>query len=756
MVELKQGKVWLHNGKIVENDTVTVSEKEGRENTLAAHIFKAHNKGENLDKLKIKFDALTSHDLTYVGVIQTAKASGLEKFPVPYVLTNCHNSLCAVGGTLNDDDHLFGLTAAKKYGGIYVPQNQAVIHQYMRERMAGCGKMILGTDSHTRYGALGTIAIGEGGGEVVKQLLENTYDIDYPEVICIYLDGNVRKGVGPQDVALAIIREVFKNGFVKNKVMEFVGPGIKNLSIDFRNGIDVMTTETTCLTSIWETDEKVHDFYKNHKRENEFKTITQEGYALYDGLVYVDLNKVECMIALPFHPSNAYTIKELNENLEEILEKTEREAQKQISNKNLRLDLRSKIVNGKLKVDQGEIAGCSGGMYENIVVANDIIKGHKLTDDYYALNVYPASTPVYTRIMKEGIGVDLMDAGAIIKTAFCGPCFGAGDVPASGSLSIRHTTRNFPNREGSKPGEGQLASVALMDARSIAATSINGGILTAATDIEFEETVPTYVFDDSPYSRIYDGFNNPDPSVELKFGPNITEWPEMTELKDNALLQVASVIEDKVTTTDELIPSGDASTYRSNPIKMSEFTLIRRDPEYKVSAKATMALEKERRSLEKGESKEISKDLQELINRFSNGDKDKFINHTSLGSVLYAIKPGDGSAREQAASCQKVLGGLANISVEYATKRYRSNLINWGILPFTAEEGLASKLDRGDYIYIENMREKLINGEEKIEARLIKKDKEETITLTLKNITEEDKQILLDGCLINFYKNKKN
>ena len=756
MVSLTEGKVWLHDGKIVKTEAVTVSEKEGRENTIAAHIFKSHNTGDSLEKLKIKFDALTSHDITYVGVIQTAKASGLKKFPIPYVLTNCHNSLCAVGGTLNDDDHLFGLTAAKKYGGIYVPQNQAVIHQYMRERMSGCGKMILGTDSHTRYGALGTMAIGEGGGEVVKQLLENTYDIDYPEVICIYLDGNVRKGVGPQDVALAIIREVFKNGFVKNKVMEFVGPGIKNLSIDFRNGIDVMTTETTCLTSIWETDEKVHDYYKNHKREKEFKTIKQEGYALYDGLVYVDLDKVECMIALPFHPSNAYTIKELNENLEEILEKTEREAQKQIANKNLKLDLRSKIVNGKLKVDQGEIAGCSGGMYENIVIANDIIKGHKLTDDYYTLNVYPASTPVYTRIMREGVGVDLMDAGAIIKTAFCGPCFGAGDVPATGSLSIRHTTRNFPNREGSKPGEGQLASVALMDARSIAATSINGGILTAATDIEFEETIPTYVFDDAPYSRIYDGFNNPDPSVELKLGPNIAEWPEMTELKDNIILQVASVIEDKVTTTDELIPSGDASTYRSNPIKMSDFTLSRRDPEYKDSAKAIIALENERRSLEKDESKEISKELQELVNRFSNGDKDKFINYTSLGSVLYAIKPGDGSAREQAASCQKVLGGLANIAVEYATKRYRSNLINWGILPFTAEEGLASKLDRGDYIYIENMREKLINGEEKIEARLIKKDREEAITLTLKNITEEDKQILLDGCLINFYKNKKN
>lgn len=538
--------------------------------------------------------------------------------------------------------------------------------------------------------------------------------------------------------------------------MEFVGPGIQNLSIDFRNGIDVMTTETTCLTSIWETDEKVHDFYKNHKRESEFKSLKQDGYALYDGLVYVDLNKIECMIALPFHPSNAYTIKELNENLEEILEKTEREAQKQISNKNLKLDLRSKIVNGKLKVDQGEIAGCSGGMYENILVANDIIKGHKLTDDYYTLNVYPASTPIYSKIMKDGIGVDLINAGAIIKTAFCGPCFGAGDVPASGSLSIRHTTRNFPNREGSKPGEGQLASVALMDARSIAATSINGGILTAATDIEFEETIPTYVFDDSPYSRIYDGFNNADPSVELKFGPNITEWPEMIELKDNILLQVASVIEDKVTTTDELIPSGDAATYRSNPIKMSEFTLSKRDPEYKISAKATMVLEEERRNLEIDKSKEVSNKLQEIINKFANGDKDKFIKNTCLGSVLYAVKPGDGSAREQAASCQRVLGGLANISVEYATKRYRSNLINWGILPFTASEDLASKLDRNDYIYIENMREKLINGDKEIEATLIKKDREEKITLILNNIEEADKQILLDGCLINFYRNRKN
>ncbi|MGL5313981.1 MAG: hydratase, partial [Peptostreptococcaceae bacterium] len=592
MVTLTHEKVWLCNNEVIVEDKnkdnvikEQISEEEARKNTMAASIFASHNVSGNDKNLKLKFDSLTSHDLTYVGVIQTAKASGLEKFPIPYVLTNCHNSLCAVGGTLNDDDHLFGLTAAKKYGGIFVPAHQAVIHQYMREVMAGCGKMILGTDSHTRYGALGCMGIGEGGGEIVKQLLENTYDMETPEVIAVYLDGKPKRGIGPQDVALAIIREVFANGFVKNKVMEFVGPGIEQLSIDFRNGIDVMTTETTCLTSIWTTDEKVKEYFEVHGRPEVYAELKPGKVALYDGLVKVDLDKVESMIALPFHPSNAYTINELNANLEEILEKTEREAQKQISNPNLKLDLRSKIVDGKLKVDQAEIAGCSGGMYENIQAAMKILDGHKLTNDYYTLSIYPASTPIYSAMLEDGSAASLTKSGALIKTAFCGPCFGAGDVPAHGSLSIRHTTRNFPNREGSKPGDGQLTSVALMDARSIAATSLNGGFLTAATDLEYDETTNTYNFDNSPYSRVYDGFEKPEANAELKLGPNITEWPEMISLQEDVLLQVASVIGDAVTTTDELIPSGDAATYRSNPKRMSDYTLSRRDPEYVPTAK---------------------------------------------------------------------------------------------------------------------------------------------------------------------------
>jgi aconitate hydratase len=762
MVTLTHEKVWLYNNEVIVEDKnkdnvikEQISEEEARKNTMAASIFASHNVSGDDKNLKLKFDSLTSHDLTYVGVIQTAKASGLEKFPIPYVLTNCHNSLCAVGGTLNDDDHLFGLSAAKKYGGIFVPAHQAVIHQYMREVMAGCGKMILGTDSHTRYGALGCMGIGEGGGEIVKQLLENTYDMETPEVIAVYLDGKVKRGIGPQDVALAIIREIFANGFVKNKVMEFVGPGIENLSIDFRNGIDVMTTETTCLTSIWTTDEKVKEYFEVHGRDEAYAELKPGKVALYDGLVKVDLDKVECMIALPFHPSNAYTINELNANLEEILEKTEREAQKQISNPNLKLDLRSKIVDGKLKVDQAEIAGCSGGMYENIQATMKILNGHKLTNDYYTLSIYPASTPIYSAMLEDGSAAALTKSGALIKTAFCGPCFGAGDVPAHGSLSIRHTTRNFPNREGSKPGDGQLTSVALMDARSIAATSLNGGILTAATDLEYDETTNTYNFDNSPYSRVYDGFEKPVNSENLILGPNITEWPEMIALQDDVLLNVASVIGDSVTTTDELIPSGDAATYRSNPKRMSDYTLSRRDPEYVPTAKEMQELEDERREFVKGNISEISNELKALVAKVA-GDVnvEEFLKTTGFGSVVYAVKPGDGSAREQAASCQRVLGGLANITVEYATKRYRSNLVNWGILPFTADPSVINELDRNDYIYIPGMRTKLVNGDKSVMATVIKANGTKEIELRLNDVAEEEKEVLLDGSLINFYKNR--
>lgn len=757
MITLIKDKVWILNNEIIKFDKknikYNISEEQGRNNTIAWKIMDYHNVSGEDNHLKLKFDSLTSHDITYVGVIQTAKASGLKKFPIPYVLTNCHNSLCAVGGTLNDDDHLFGLTAAKKYGGIYVPPNQAVIHQYMREVMSGCGKMILGTDSHTRYGALGTMGIGEGGGEIVKQLLQNTYDIDRPKVIAIYLEGKQRRGIGPQDIALAIIREVFKCSFVKNKIVEFIGPGIKNLSMDFRNGIDVMTTETACLSSIWCTDEKVKEYFEIHKRPEAYKELKPEAVALYDGVVKVELDKIESMIALPFHPSNAYTIKELNANLEEILKETERKANLQIMNPNVKVDLRSKIVDGKLKVDQGEIAGCAGGMYENIRATMEILKGHKLTNDYYSLNIYPASTPIYTRIMEDGSAIELIKSGAIIKTAFCGPCFGAGDVPATGSLSIRHTTRNFPNREGSKPAEGQIATVALMDARSIAATSLNRGFLTAATDLEFDELEKKYTFDNDSYGRVYDGFEKSKEDEELILGPNITEWPEITELSENILLEVASVIEDPVTTTDELIPSGEASTYRSNPLKMSEFTLSRRDPEYVSVAKGVQALERER--IEFTKNRKLTNDLSKIASLLEKENIDEFLKNTGFGSVIYAVKPGDGSAREQAASCQKVLGGLANICVEYATKRYRSNLINWGIIPFTGDKELVKEISRHDYIYIENIRTKLINRDKVVSAKLIKGSEVRGIELITKDISKEEMEILLDGCLINYYKKRK-
>ncbi|WP_010165695.1 hydratase [Candidatus Epulonipiscium viviparus] len=759
MVTLKNEKVWLYdNHKVIldsENNERNITPEQAKAGTMTAEIFATHNESGTADNLKLKFDSLTSHDLTYVGVIQTAKASGLEKFPVPYVLTNCHNSLCAVGGTLNDDDHVFGLTAAKKYGGISVPANQAVIHQYMREMMAGCGKMVLGTDSHTRYGALGCMGIGEGGGEVVKQLLSNTYDMKSPEVIMIYLEGKLRPGVGPQDVSLAIIREVFANGFLKNKVMEFVGPGVNGLSMDFRNGIDIMTTETTCLSSIWITDEKVQEYYQIHQRPEEYKELKPQNVALYDGMVHIDLSKVECMIALPFHPSNAYTIKELQENLDEILEKTEKAAQKQISNPNLKLNLRSKVKDGHLYVDQAEIAGCAGGMYENIQAAKQILQGCELTSEYFALNIYPASTPIYSKMLDDGSAKALTQSGAIIKPAFCGPCFGAGDVPAHDSLSIRHTTRNFPNREGSKPGDGQLASVALMDARSIAATALNGGRLTAATELDFTEPEVTYTFDPLPYKRVYNGFQSPQAKEALKLGPNITEWPEMVALKDDILLKVASVIKDDVTTTDELIPSGDASTYRSNPKKMSEFTLSRRDPQYVSTAKEMLELEEERRLVEKNSKTTLTSELIELISKVApEKDMSTFVKNTGFGSVVYAVKPGDGSAREQAASCQKVLGGLANIAVEYATKRYRSNLVNWGILPFTADKSVMDQLNRNDYIYIKDIRTQLQNNVKTSDAIVISEDgTTKTIKLYLNDIAPEEKEVLLEGSLINFYKN---
>ncbi|MDX8334993.1 hydratase [Candidatus Cetobacterium colombiensis] len=755
MITLKNGPIWLQNNQEIIETVENISVEQGKKNTIAYSILESHNSSDVEGTLKLTFDSLTSHDLTYVGVIQTAKASGLKEFPVPYVLTNCHNSLCAVGGTINDDDHLFGLTAAKKYGGIYVPPHQAVIHQYMREVMAGCGKMILGTDSHTRYGALGTMGIGEGGGEVVKQLLKNTYDISTPKVIAVYLEGTPKKGIGPQDVALAMIGKVFKNGFVKNTILEFVGPGIENLSIDFRNGIDIMTTETTCLSSIWATDEKVREYFKIHGREEVYAKLTPGELACYDGLVHIDLNKVESMIALPFHPSNVYTIKELNENPQKILAAVEEEIRKQMDNPEITINLQDKIVDGKIKVDQAEIAGCAGGTYENMFDVAEILKGCSLTDDYFTLNVYPASMPIYSQMMDDGSAKSLLQAGAVIKTAFCGPCFGAGDVPANQSFSIRHTTRNFPNREGSKPNEGQIAYVALMDARSIAATALNGGFLTPATDLleEIESDVE-YKFDASPYTRVYNGFEKANEDEIVKLGPNIADWPEMIELQEDILLKVASVIADSVTTTDELIPSGDAASLRSNPKKMSDYTLSRRDPAYVPVAKEIQKLEEERQAIVKGNQVELSEELNALIDKvLENVDstKENFIKNTEFGSVIYAVKPGDGSAREQAASCQKVLGGLANISVEYATKRYKSNLINWGMIPFTASPEIINELDRNDYIYIEGIRKKLEENATTINALLIKENTVKTIELKVEDVSKEDKEIILNGSLINFY-----
>lgn len=726
---------------------VSCERDDAKKNTIAYGILKAHNTSDNENELKLKFDAIASHDITYVGIIQTARASGLERFPIPYVLTNCHNSLCAVGGTINEDDHMFGLSAAKKYGGIYVPAHQAVIHSFMREMMSGCGKMILGSDSHTRYGALGTMAIGEGGGELVKQLLSRTYDVKMPDVVAVKLSGKPKRGVGPQDVALAVIGAVFKSGYVKNRVLEFIGSGISELPIEYRNGIDVMTTETTCLSSIWMTDDKTKAYFENHKRPEEYKKLVPGSVAYYSGLVEVELDSIEPMIALPFHPSNTYTIRELNENAADILNKVEADALAQLEAPGLKLGLAEKITKDGILVDQGVIAGCAGGTYDNLTAAADILSGSSIGNDSFALSVYPASQPVFLELMRDGAASELMSAGATLRSAFCGPCFGAGDVPANGGLSIRHSTRNFPNREGSKPANGQLSSVALMDARSIAATAKRGGILTPATELEYSERTHEYVFDDSAYkSRIYNGFGNADAQAELKFGPNITDWPKMKALTDDVMLKVVSVINDPVTTTDELIPSGETSSYRSNPLKLAEFTLSRKDPEYVSRAKAVKSLEDKReQSVDDGD---LLAAYECLAKSGISADPAK----AAIGSTIYALKPGDGSAREQAASCQKVLGGLANIVGEYATKRYRSNLINWGMLPFVIKEKYEFSL--GDFVFVPSVRNALIEKDAEIKAYVVSADKSRVseIKLTLGELTDDERKIILSGCLINYYK----
>ena len=711
--------------------------------TMAYNIMQAHNTSGDAENLKIKFDAMASHDITFVGIIQTARASGLEKFPIPYVLTNCHNSLCAVGGTINEDDHRFGLSAAKKYGGIFVPPHMAVIHQYMRERFAGCGKMILGSDSHTRYGALGTMAIGEGGGELAKQLLGRTYDVARPGVVAIYLTGSLPAGCGPHDVAIALVGKLFKSGYVKNKVMEFVGPGIASLRQDTRNAIDAMTTETTCLSSIWETDEVTQRFLAVHGRAADYKKLAPADLAYYDGVVEVDLSAIRPMIALPMHPSNAFTIEELNANLEDILHACEQDVQKLIGRKDVQLDLCSKIENGKLRVDQGVIAGCAGGLYDSIYEAASILKGHTGGCGDYALSVSPGSQPIMMELVRTGVIGELMASGATIRTAFCGPCFGAGDVPANGALSIRHTTRNFPSREGSKPGSGQLSGVALMDARSIAASSPNGGILTPATDIDYDPTVPEYQYDASSYdTRVYQGFGKGDYDALLKFGPNIKDWPEIAPLGDNLLLKVASYITDPVTTTDELIPSGETSSYRSNPLGLAEFTLSRKDPEYVGRAKAVQAEETARRA-GAGDAALLAK-----VNAVPGCEQLKW-NDIQIASTIFAVKPGDGSAREQAASCQRVLGAGANIVTEYATKRYRSNLINWGMLPLQLAG--ATPFGLGDYVLIPNVREALKGNLQSIKAYVLG-DTVKEFELYMAPLTTDERQILADGCLINFYK----
>ena len=725
-----------------------VSKEEASKNTIAYGILRDHNTSGNMEKLQIKFDKLTSHDITFVGIIQTARASGIEKFPVPYVLTNCHNSLCAVGGTINEDDHMFGLTAAKKYGGVYVPPHQAVIHQFAREMLAGGGKMILGSDSHTRYGALGTMAMGEGGPELVKQLLNRTYDINMPGVIGIYLKGKPVKGVGPQDVALAIIGAVFEKGYVNNKVMEFVGPGVSNLSADFRIGVDVMTTETTCLSSIWRTDDKIKEFYEIHGRSEDFKELNPGKVAYYDGIVEVDLDKIKPMIAMPFHPSNTYTIEEVNANLDDILADVEKRALVSLDGA-VDYSLRDKVHDGKLYVDQGIIAGCAGGGYENICAAANILKGASIGSDEFTLSVYPASTPIYMELVKNGAVADLMQTGAIVKTAFCGPCFGAGDTPANNAFSIRHSTRNFPNREGSKLQNGQISSVALMDARSIAATAANKGYLTPATDVEASDFIPKYHFDKTIYdNRVFDSKGVADPSVEIQFGPNIKDWPEMSALPQNMLLKVVSEIHDPVTTTDELIPSGETSSYRSNPLGLAEFALSRKDPAYVGLAKE---VQKAQKAIEAGEdAAEAFPEVKDIMETFKESYADVTQDNLGIGSTIFAVKPGDGSAREQAASCQKVLGGWANIANEYATKRYRSNLINWGMLPFTIDKGELPFKNK-DYIFVPDVRKAVEDKLTKIPAYVVNEGMKE-ITLTLGELTDDEREIILKGCLINYYR----
>ncbi len=755
-IDLSKGGAYLINGMdiVVEEAAaqgalankvdVVPTKEEAAKNTIAYKIIENHNTSGNMEKLKIKFDKMTSHDITFVGIIQTARASGLEKFPIPYVLTNCHNSLCAVGGTINEDDHMFGLTCAKKYGGVYVPPHQAVIHQYAREMLAEGGKMILGSDSHTRYGALGTMAMGEGGPELVKQLLNKTYDINMPEVIAIYLKGEPVKGVGPQDVALAIIGAVFSNGYVKNKVMEFVGPGVSNLSADFRIGIDVMTTETTCLSSIWQTDDKIKEFYDIHGRTDSYKELKPGNVAYYDGVVYVDLNKIKPMIAMPFHPSNTYTIEEVNSNLMDILHDVEKKAMVSLDGA-IDYKLTNKVRDGKLYVDQG----CAGGGFENICAAADILKGKSIGSDEFTLSVYPASTPIYMELAKNGKLADLISTGAIVKTAFCGPCFGAGDTPANNAFSIRHSTRNFPNREGSKLQQGQISSVALMDARSIAATAANKGYLTAATDMDVEFTGPTYHFDKSIYeNRVFDSKGVADTNQEIQFGPNIKDWPQMVELPENLIIKVVSEIHDPVTTTDELIPSGETSSYRSNPLGLAEFALSRKDPAYVGRAKEVQKAEKAREAGEcMGEALPELRDIMHKIKETYEVSKE----NVGIGSTIFAVKPGDGSAREQAASCQKVLGGWANIAHEYATKRYRSNLINWGMLPFIIDKG-DLPFENGDYIFIPNIKKMIQDKQLKIKAYVVNKDMKE-IELKMDELTDDERKIILDGCLINFYKN---
>ena len=735
-------QLW-NNPTVLKNGKPQSAADGSRAGTIAWQILHAHSSGDE-QHLRIRFDSLISHDITYVGIIQTARASGLTRFPVPYVLTNCHNSLCAVGGTINEDDHVFGLSAAKKYGGIYVPANQAVIHQYAREMMTGCGRMILGSDSHTRYGALGTMGVGEGGPEIVKQLLENTYDIAMPPVVLVYLTGKPRQGVGPHDVAIALCGAVYDSGFVKNKVLEFAGPGVASLPMDFRIGIDVMTTETACLSSIWQTDDKVEEYLAQHGRADAYRRLAPAEGAQYDAAIIIDLSQIEPMAALPFHPSRAFTIHDLQENGADILRQTEQLAQQQFGGK-VSLHLTDKLVNGKLHIDQGIIAGCSGGMYDNIAEAAAILDGYDVGCGYFSLSVYPPSIPVNLELIQSGVQQRLLEAGALFKPCFCGPCFGAGDVPANDALSIRHTTRNFPNREGSKPANGQLAAVMLMDARSIAATARNHGVLTAATDIDYTAPAPhTAHFDAGVYEkRCYFGFGKPDETAELKFGPNITEWPKIPKLTDDLLLKLACVIHDPVTTTDELIPSGETSSYRSNPLKLATFALSRREPQYVTRAQQTQALEASRQAgTPDAELLEVMKAL---------GKDETALTTLSVGSVIFANKPGDGSAREQAASCQRVLGGAANICYEFATKRYRSNCINWGMMPFTIDEGVAFDYDAGDYVYVPGIRVAIESGARDVAARIVTKTGCTPITLHLPELTKEERQILLEGCLMNYY-----